>query len=251
MVFNGQDSEIPTCFLGFQKDFLRLIHITKSGSYNARNVGFRLANHEHLLFMDFDIFFDAENFEKFIKNSIDIFTTSDEEFAIAPAINQAIIGNPSIWARYDKAFGLPQTHYFQNGFLLTACLAIPKKTFLKCGEFADVSSGGDFLFSMRLQTNGIHMHINRNCMASHHTRATLRELIVKNERIADGILTNFGLTLIGKFTKIFGNLGKFRNKRSLSNPIFPLIHIFLQAHSIFIVLRDFAKRKSSTKSDLN
>lgn len=161
---------------------VRLLEEAKPGSYAARNAAIQVAKGEILAFTDSDCIPAKTWLDEGLKlilggadriaGKIDVFHSS-----IKPT-----------WAEiYEIHFSLPQSTYAEIGFGATANMITRCICFDKVGLFnAELLSGGDFEWGMRVQGVGLPILYAPSVIVEHPARTRLAELLKKNLRVSSG-----------------------------------------------------------------
>ncbi len=164
--------------------FATLIEEFEPGSYAARNAGVGRATGPVLVFTDAD----CVPHEDWLGNLLERFSSDPAIEAIGGEVSLVASSNPTAAEAYEKVFGFRQSKYIsENGFAVTANLAIKRATFDRIGWFSPaVKSGGDRDWGHRLHMEGGRIEYAAAAVVYHPARATLRELIHKRRRVQAG-----------------------------------------------------------------
>lgn len=184
VVDNGSRVSPVEVIAGF--GFASLVMESEPGSYAARNAGVGKATGAILVFTDAD----CMPHEDWLGNLLARFSRGQAVEAVGGEVSLVTSDEPTAAEAYEKVFGFRQSKYIsENGFAVTANLAIRRATFDRIGWFsAAVKSGGDRDWGHRLHMAGGRIEYAADAVVYHPARATLRELVRKRRRVQAGRL---------------------------------------------------------------
>ncbi|MCP4602709.1 MAG: glycosyltransferase [Proteobacteria bacterium] len=185
---NGSTDETPRLLQDWRRkrpDMIRVVVENEiQSSYAARNKGVRTARGEIFAFTDSDCIPDPGWIESGVK-------AIEEE-------NAACVGGriefffkserPNIYEHFDAGRKFNQRAFVeQSGFAATANFFVRRELIDQYGEFRDdLISGGDYEFGRRLTEADEKMIYSVSAMVKHPARDTLRAILKKTQRIAEG-----------------------------------------------------------------
>jgi len=188
VVDNGSSDDTLSIVGRYMRRFPSFIHsIIESenkGSYAARNAGIRIAKGDLIAFTDSDCI-PSPNW---LESGVEAFKL--QQYALVAGHIEMFFtnSNPNIWEYYDASHHLKQESYVENyGFGTTANLFVLKELFDHYGVFLNnLKSGGDYEFCRRLVKAGEKIDYVNDAIVRHPARSTLRSILIKNKRVAEG-----------------------------------------------------------------
>jgi len=166
-------------------DWVRLLDCQTPGSYAARNHAIKEARAPLIAFTDAD----CRPEQKWLATLLACFEENSDNCVIAGGITVT----PKDWNNighfelYDLALGLPQAHYVNRGFGVTANLTAPLKLLNRLNGFdAQRLSGGDADFCRRATQAGAKLIYSEASSIVHPARETWSQLSAKTRRIKGG-----------------------------------------------------------------
>lgn len=164
--------------------WVRLVTVVNGGSYQARNVGIRLARGDVLAFTDADCCPAPD----WLAAGIEALRTSGADLIAGAVITPVRHANSALEA-FDSHFGIAQQFYAEHlGFGATANLFVASRVFNKVPGFDPrLRSGGDKKFCEEAIKSGFRIGYAARAKIEHEVRRTLKENIKKTVRIASGL----------------------------------------------------------------
>jgi glycosyltransferase involved in cell wall biosynthesis len=155
-------------------------HQRPRGAYAARNTGLKVVTADSVAFTDVDCRPSAD----WIDRGIQALTETPR---VAGRIDLQLSGRPSTAELVDAGRFFRQRRYVEEGFGATANLFVRRSVFATVGAFDEaLRSGGDYEFGQRCSRAGFPIRYDQNLVVSHSARASVRELLVKAERVGFG-----------------------------------------------------------------
>lgn len=184
IVVNNSSEEIPV--IDNAPENIILLNCPKPGSYAARNVGAKKASGSLFVFTDADCAPEANWLEEMYLEYIRSQDTS--LLAGNIVIDQISSGVANIYELFDMATGLPQRHYVNKGYAVTANLAIPKLIYDRVGGFDEERfSGGDAVFCQRAAGDHLfELVFLPNAIVHHPARNKWEDIATKIRRVKGG-----------------------------------------------------------------
>jgi len=177
---------------------------SKPGSYAARNYGVKKANGEILVFTDSDCIPKHD----WLANIQDYYEKyPGEDFILAGNIIvfPRRAGSENIYEAYDCILGLPQRHYVNKGYAITANLSLPKTLFETLGGFDESRySGGDAELTKKAISQNCRIIYLEDMVVYHPARYCYKQFNNKIKRII-GAQLNITTPRI-KYLYMFRNL---------------------------------------------
>jgi len=185
---NGSTNSVPELVEYYCTKYPNLVQIVYEkevqSSYAARNKALEFAKGSYIAFTDSDCIPADDWIEKGVNalldnhvscggGKIDFFFKSDR---------------PNVYEYLDATRKLGQESYIQTaGFAATANFFIRNTLFEQYGKFRhDLISGGDYEFGRRLTQTGEAMIFIPDAAVKHPARSTLRQILHKTKRVANG-----------------------------------------------------------------
>jgi hypothetical protein len=158
-----------------------LTHGEPRGSYAARNSGVRAAGSDNLAFTDVD----CRPHRDWLERGLAALADAPR---VAGRIDLELSAAPSMAELVDAGRFLRQQRYVREGFAATANLFVRRDVLEQAGAFDEsLSSGGDQEFGWRCAQAGIPIQYDDAVVVDHPARSSLRELLLKAERVGFGI----------------------------------------------------------------
>jgi glycosyltransferase involved in cell wall biosynthesis len=157
----------------------------RRGSYAARNKGVSVAKGTILAFTDAD----CRPVAGWIAAGVDAMRQSSAEQA-GGAIEFLFANQPpNAWEQLDSLIFLRQSQYVREfGWSATANLFVRADALASVGGFrADLQSGGDAEFGLRMKAAGFRIVYSPEALIRHEARATHHEVATKARRISAGL----------------------------------------------------------------
>ena len=153
-------------------------------SYAARNKAVEVARGDVLAFTDSDCIPEPNWIESGIQALLDQDATCGGghiEFFFKDE-------RPNIYEHFDAGRKLNQKAFIEKaGFAATANFFVRREMFDRYGKFRhDLISGGDYEFGRRLTSAGEKMIYISGAVVKHPARSTLRAILKKSRRVAEG-----------------------------------------------------------------
>lgn len=184
IVVNDGSSDRTESVTRERHPWVRLVTVANGGSYQARNVGIRLARGDVLAFTDADCRPDPD----WLAAGIEALRTTDADL-IAGAVITPVLRTDSALEAFDSHFGIAQKFYAEHlGFGATANLFVTRRVFERVQGFdPQLRSGGDKKFCDEAIKAGFRIQYAARAKIEHEVRKTLKENIKKSVRIAKGL----------------------------------------------------------------
>lgn len=159
----------------------RIIHVSKPGSYAARNAAMREARGEALFFTDSDCRPDPH----WIRNGLAALAALRPIDRIAGAVQLFPKGKAWNSAElYDYVHSLRQDNYAGKGWCATANLVTRRAAFDLVGPFDETSfSGGDKDWGLRATGLGSQIVFSQDTLVRHPARESFSDLAKKHRRL--------------------------------------------------------------------
>jgi glycosyltransferase involved in cell wall biosynthesis len=167
-----------------------ILHCEHPGSYAARNHAIAHARGRILAFTDADCR-PSPQWLSSARALIEDDTHGDLIVAGSVRIVPADADHPSTFELFDMALGIPQAHYVQHGFGVTANLFVTRSVMQRAGGFdATRYSGGDADLCRRATANGARLVYHDPALVDHPARRNWAEVAGKARRIKGGQICN-------------------------------------------------------------
>ena len=176
-----------TSFRLEQRDKVRVVSESKTGSYAARNRGIAESQGQLLGFCDADCIPSPG----WIANAVGFLERNPSCRRLAGRIEliYADKQNLSYAELYEKVFAFKQETYAQNGASATANMFAYRHVFDDVGFFNDaLLSGGDLEWGMRASTAGHTIGYCPEALVLHPARKSIKDLIKKARRVCSGYI---------------------------------------------------------------
>jgi GT2 family glycosyltransferase len=184
IVINNDPQEKPPKPLRIPEN-CRIIEEKKPGSYSARNSGLKIARGEIFAFTDSDCIPD----DQWIETAVRYF----EKHKMCDRIGGKIklfshTGHPNWIELYEILCSFPQENFVKfQGMAATGNMLCRKVVFDSVGVFDDsLMSGGDGEWGRRAMSKGFSISYLEECVVSHPTRSTFKDMKVKAKRLVGG-----------------------------------------------------------------
>lgn len=185
---NGSTDSTPRVIHDYCEKYPDLVHMVIEdkiqSSYAARNKGLKIARGEILAFTDSDCIPDIN----WLFEGVKALRKNDASCGGGRIIFFFKSDVPNIYEHFDAGRKLKQEVFVKKaGFAATANFFVRRKIFDYYGLFRnDLISGGDYEFGRRLTNLGEKMIYIEDAVVKHPARATLRAILKKSRRIAEG-----------------------------------------------------------------
>lgn len=153
-------------------------------SYAARNTGIEHSSGEILAFLDADMSVPAT----WLAELVAAFERTDAAYLGCRVRLYCPLSEPTLVAKYDRAFGFPVEFYLETqNFVPTCCLAVTRTVVADVGPFDPrLTSSGDLEFGQRVARAGYDQHFASDLVVFHPTRTTLADYTKKRLRVGAG-----------------------------------------------------------------
>lgn len=169
-----------------QFPFVRLLHESKPGSYNARNRALNELGDQHFIgFTDADCIPATD----WVERAVRCFKESPNVAVGGPVrMFSECEDAPSLAERYEILFAFPQKDAIEREhYSVTANLFITREMLEKAGFFnSDLYSGGDYAYGQQLRCAGFKLRYIDQLVIYHPARATIGQLTSRIRRTAGG-----------------------------------------------------------------
>ncbi|MDG5761754.1 glycosyltransferase [Natronococcus sp. A-GB1] len=153
-------------------------------SYAARNTGIERSSGEILAFLDADMSVPTT----WLAELVATFERTGAEYLGCRVRLYCPCSEPTLVAKYDRAFGFPVEFYLDTqNFAPTCCLAVTRALVADVGPFDPrLTSSGDLEFGQRVARAGYDQHFASDLVVYHPTRTTLADYTKKRLRVGAG-----------------------------------------------------------------
>lgn len=155
----------------------------RKSSYGARNAGVRMARGTILVFTDADCIPEPQWLTEIVR----FYETPGNQDAVVSGDVRFFFADPlSPWEHFDRNVHMQNAARAATHQIATANMAVPLECFRRIGDFDEVLSGADYVWSERAAKESLRVVFVAEARVLHPTRGSFIEMRRKLDRVAYG-----------------------------------------------------------------
>lgn len=155
----------------------------RKSSYGARNAGARIACGDILAFTDADCIPEQQwlnEISKFYEQP------GNQDVVLSGDVAFFFVNSQSPWEHFDRRVHMQNAVRAEKNEIATANMAVKFDSFRRIGDFEEVLSGADYVWSARAAKEQLRIVFLAEARVLHPTRGSFYEMRLKLDRIAYG-----------------------------------------------------------------